>query len=124
MQKSRRYFLTTLAAFGPLVLRGVSEHGQATAKRSPFPTPPPPAEAQNPAETQASRQGSLAAKRAALQEDEKEFRTGVSRLYELTGELKQELDKTPTTEVFSVSMYKRMEEIAKLAKHLQSKAKG
>lgn len=61
---------------------------------------------------------------AAHQQNEKEFREGVARLYLLTDELKQEVDKTPTTDVFSVQMYKRMKEIAKLAKQLQSKAKG
>ncbi|HYL63195.1 MAG TPA: hypothetical protein VE077_11295 [Candidatus Methylomirabilis sp.] len=125
MEKSRRYFLMTLAALSPLALHGVSSLGQTTGKRTPFPTPPPSAETQNPAEMQASKQqDSQAARKAALQHNEKEFRAGVARLYELTNELKQDVDKTSTADVFSVQMYKRMEEIAKLAKQLQAKAKG
>lgn len=123
MNKSRRYFLMTLAALSPLALEDAVSLGQTT-KRVPFPTPPPSAETQNPAETQASKQDSESARRVALQQHEREFRAGVARLYELASELKQDVDKTPTTDVFSVRMYKRMEEIAKLAKQLQGKAKG
>lgn len=123
MEKSRRYFLMTLAALTPLALEDAASFGQTT-KRVPFPTPPPSAETQNPAEQQASQQQSESAKKIALQQNEKAFRAGVARLYQLTSELKQDVDKTPTADVFSVQMYKRMEEIAKLAKQLQSKAKG
>lgn len=123
MKKSRRYFLMALAALSPLALEDAVSFGQTT-KRVPFPTPPPSAETQNPAEVQTSKQDSESAKRAALQQHEKEFRAGVARLYDLTNELKQDVDRTPTTDVFSVQMYKRMEEIAKLAKQLQGKAKG
>jgi hypothetical protein len=42
----------------------------------------------------------------------------------LTGELREELKTTPTTDVLSVKMYKRMQEIEKLAKQLESKVKG
>ena len=45
-------------------------------------------------------------------------------MYQLAGALKQEVDKTVTTEVFSVQMYKKTEEIEKVAKMLKGKAKG
>ena len=124
MINSRRCFLATLATLVPPAAIYAATSGQAPPKRVPFPTPPPAAESQNPAESQPSKGETEAAKRAALLRNEKEFRAGVARLYELTSELKQEIDKTPTTDVFSVQMYKRMEEIAKLAKQLQAKAKG
>jgi hypothetical protein len=91
----------------------------------PFPTPPEAAEKQNPAEAAAAAKGDpQSAKRVALQQNEKEFRAGAERLYRLVSELKQEVDKTVTTEIFSVQMYKRTEEIEKVAKLLKSKAKG
>jgi hypothetical protein len=62
--------------------------------------------------------------KVVLKQNEKEFRTGVEKLYQMTGELKEELEKTPTTEVLSVKMYKKMQEIEKLAKQLKDKAKG
>ena len=82
-------------------------------------TPPASAETQNPAEKDGITPDPQSAKRAALKQNEKEFRAGVDRLYQLASELKQEVDKTVTTEVFSVRMYKRTEEIEKVAKLLK-----
>jgi hypothetical protein len=65
-----------------------------------------------------------AAKRGRLQQNEREFREGVDRLYQLTSELRDELQKTPTTDVFSVHIVKQTEAIEKLAKLLKSKAKS
>ncbi|MGC1615297.1 MAG: hypothetical protein WA736_11470 [Candidatus Acidiferrum sp.] len=93
-------------------------------KNNPFPTPPQAAETQNPAEAAAAKSDPQKAKRAALQQNEKEFRTDVNQLYRLASELKEEVDKTLTTDVFSVRMYRRTEEIEKLAKQLKAKAKG
>lgn len=123
MLNSRRYFLAALAALSPMILENATLFGQAPPKRVPFPTPPPSAETQNPAESQ-SKRNSQTGNRTVLLQNEKDFREGVARLYQLTSELKQEVDKTVTTEVFSLQMYKRTEEIAKLAKQLQAKAKG
>lgn len=69
-------------------------------------------------------QGAAAAKRAALQQNEKDFREGVERLYKLTTELREVVQKTVTTDVLSVQMVKKTEEIEKLAKFLKNKAKG
>jgi hypothetical protein len=124
MGETRRRFLMTLAAAASC---SVPTHGtvftQARHTR-PFPTPPASAETQNPAEKDGTTPDPPSAKRAALKQNEREFRAGVDRLYQLAGELKQEVDKTGTTEVFSVHMYKRMEEIEKVAKSLKGWAKG
>jgi hypothetical protein len=124
MGETRRRFLMAIVA---AMSCSVTTHGAARSqvgRKTPFPTPPPPAETQNPAETQEAKPNAQSAKRVALQQNEKEFRAGVNRLYQLAGELKQEVDKTVTTEVFSVQMYRRTEEIEKVAKMLKGKAKG
>jgi hypothetical protein len=125
MGETRRRFLMTLAAAASC---SVATDGSVLAQvhnTKPFPTPPESAEKQNPAEAAAAAKGDpQSAKRMALQQNEREFRAGVERLYGLTNELKQEVDKTVTTEIFSVQMYKRTEEIEKVAKLLKSKAKG
>jgi hypothetical protein len=124
MGETRRRFLITLAATATC---SIATHGTvfAQARHSrPFPTPPASAETQNPAEKDGTTPDPQSAKRAALKQNEREFRAGVDRLYQLAGELKQEVDKTGTTEVFSVHMYKRMEEIEKVAKSLKGRAKG
>jgi len=63
------------------------------------------------------------ARKAALLENEREFRSGVERLYQLTCDLREEVQRTATSEVLSVRMYKKTEEIERLAKQLKSKAK-
>ena len=91
------------------------------------PTPPPkpePGYKPNPAEIHSNSGEAAAAGRARLLENEKEFRDGVERLYQLASGLRDELQKTPTTEVFSIHILKKTEEIEKLAKRLKSQAKS
>ncbi|MGC1616998.1 MAG: hypothetical protein WA765_00770 [Candidatus Acidiferrum sp.] len=126
MAETRRSFLMTLVvAASCSVAAGKSVFVQVR-KNNPFPSPPQPAETENPAETAAAAAKSDPnnAKKLALEQNEKVFREDVERLYQLAGELKEEVEKTPTTEVFSVQMYRRTEEIEKLAKQLKAKAKG
>ena len=124
MGETRRRFLTTLAAAASC---SVATHGTVFAQArhtKPFPTPPASAETQNPAEKDGTTPDPQSVKRAALKQNEREFRVGVDRLYQLACELKQEVDKTGTTEVFSVHMYKRVEDIERVAKLLKGRAKG
>jgi hypothetical protein len=65
-----------------------------------------------------------AAKAAMLLQNEKQFRDGVAQLSVLVNELKEEVDNTPTTDVLSAKMYKKTQEIEKLAKQIKSKVKG
>ena len=65
-----------------------------------------------------------AAKAAMLLQNEKEFREGVAQLSVLVNDLKEEVDNTPTTDVLSARMYKKAQEIEKLAKQIKSKVKG
>jgi hypothetical protein len=123
MRKTRRAFLLAVAAAGCLVARNGFSFPQAPKKPIPFPTPPEGAETQNPAAGQAKPEQQTA-RRIALQKNEKEFRSGVDRLYQLASELKQEVEKLPTSEIFSVQMFKKTEEIEKLAKQLKAKARG
>lgn len=124
MGETRRSFLMTLAAVASCSFAADSSVIAMQRKTNPFPTPPASAETQNPAEKGGATGDPQTAKRAALWQNEKEFRAGVDRLYQLASELKQDVDKTVTTEVFSVRMYKRTEEIEKVAKQLKGKAKG
>ena len=64
------------------------------------------------------------AKAAMLRQNAQEFRDSVARLSTLVGELKEEVEKTPTTDVLSVKTFKKAQEIEKLAKQIKNKAKG
>ena len=122
MRKTPRLMIIAIAAAVLLLAAGVVK---IAAQYPPvLPPPPKPAETTNPAEIRPNPQASAAAKRALLQQNEKEFRDGVERLYHLSGELRDEVQKTPTSDVLSLRMVKRTEEIEKLAKLLKNKAKG
>lgn len=122
MRETRRGFVMALTAAACLLS---AEKGWPFAQYPPTPPPPPrPAETPNPAEIHSDPRATAAAKRALLQQNEKEFREGVERLYQLTSELREEVQKTTTTEVLSVHMVKKTEQIEKLAKMLKNKAKG
>ena len=88
-----------------------------------MPVPPPSAQ-EDADKNNAPKPDAQAVRKLQLAQNEKEFREGVERLYQLTGELRDEVQKTPTTAVLSVRMYKKTEEIEKLAKQLKTKAKG
>jgi len=124
MGETRRRFLMSLVAAASCSVATDGSVFAQVRKNNPFPSPPAPAETQNPAEMDAASRDPQSAKRVALRQNEKEFRAGVNRLYQLASELKQQLDTTPTMQVFSVQMYKRTEEIEKVAKLLKGKAKG
>ena len=121
MRESRRRFVLALAAVAGCL--SARESVLFAQHRRGFPDPPEPAEKQNPAAATPDDTGHQSAKRA-LQENEREFRAGVERLYQLTNELHDEVQKTPTSDVLSIRMFKKTEEIERLAKQLKSKAKG
>ena len=84
--------------------------------------PTPPESAQKNSDKAETQQPT--AKRSQLIRNEKEFRDGVERLYQLTMELNQEVQQTPISAVLSVPMVKKTDAIEKLAKQLKNKAKG
>lgn len=122
MHETRRDFFLATA-----MLSGLLAVPQAILGAQNPPTPPPkpqPGYTPNPAEIHSNPAEAAAAKHAHLLEHEKEFRDGVERLYQLTSGLREELQKTPTAEVFSLHIVKTTQEIEKLAKRLKSQAKS
>jgi hypothetical protein len=93
-------------------------------KRPGFPAPPAPADPSAQDKDAPQAIDPQAAKRVVAAKNEKEFREGVEKLYQMATELRDELAQAPKMNVLSVRMYKKTEEIEKLAKQLKSKAKG
>ena len=121
MVETRRNFFVSFAALSGYVAfpRAIS-----AAQNPPTPPPPPaPAQTPNGAESRPSP-AEAAAIRARLLQNEKEFREGVERLYQLASGLRDELQKTQTANVFSLHIVKQTEAIEKLAKRLKSQAKS
>lgn len=120
LETRRRFFVNAALLSGFLAIpRGVS-----VAQNPPTPPPPPaPAQLPNDAEIRPDP-AEAAARRARFLQNEKEFREGVERLYQLASDLRDELQKTRTAEIFSVHIVKQTEAIEKLAKRLKSTAKS
>ncbi len=57
------------------------------------------------------------------EQNERELRANVQRLYMMVSELKDEVNKTNANTVLSVSLLKRAQEIEKLAKQIKNQAK-
>lgn len=89
-----------------------------------FPNPPPPADPDEQDKNAPQGIDPQTAKRVMAAKNEKEFREGIEKLYQMATELRDELALAPKMNVLSVRMYKKTEEIEKLAKQLKSKAKG
>lgn len=123
MRETRRGFVMAMTAMAGVLALGRGRALGQTPGKPTFPKPPTPGDPQEKDKT-ADAPDLKSMKRAAMLQNEKEFRAGVERLYQLSSELREEMQKTTTTNVLSVRMYKKTEEIEKLAKQLKSKAKG
>lgn len=66
----------------------------------------------------------VGSRKAALEENEKNIKTKVEKLFQLASELKEEVEKTDSAKVLSLAMLKKAEEIEKLAKDIKTRARG
>jgi hypothetical protein len=123
MRATRRGFQSTVLIAGCALALGATVSDAQRIKRG-MPTPPPSAQDDANKNNASAAPDPRAAKRAQLARNEKEFREGVERLYQLTSELREVVQQMPTSAVLSVPMVKKAEEIERLAKQLKNKAKG
>jgi hypothetical protein len=117
--KERRQFLTKLCLAVPTVfLLPIKLRPQANAQ-NPLPGTKPdskPGDDDNPFP--------IGSRKAALEENEKNIKAKVEKLFQLASELKEEVEKTDSAKVLSLAMLKKAEEIEKLAKDIKTRAKG
>ena len=100
------------------ILRAQTERGQAKPTGRP-PTTDPSQDADAP--------GPDAAKsptKALLEANEKDIKKNIEKLYQLATDLKAEVEKTDSSQVLSLAMVKKAEEIEKLAHDIKTRAKG
>jgi hypothetical protein len=64
------------------------------------------------------------AEKRILEENEKDIKKKVEKLYELATELKAEVDKTDSSKVLSLNLVRKAEEIEKLARDIKNRSKG
>jgi hypothetical protein len=59
-----------------------------------------------------------------LEENQKDIKKNVERLFDLASQLKDQVEKTDATAVLSLAMVKKAEEIERLARQIKERAKG
>lgn len=59
-----------------------------------------------------------------LEENQKDIKKKVDKLYDLASELKAEVDKTDSSKVLSLNLLRKAEEIEKLARDIKNRSKG
>ncbi len=119
MSETRRRFLIVLAGTGTWILTRVgSLSGQAKT-----PGRPPAA---NPSQEPESSDSTLpkSPTKALLEANEKDIKKNIEKLYQLASDLKAEVEKTDSSQVLSVALVKKAEEIEKLAHDIKTRAKG
>jgi hypothetical protein len=121
LEKRRDFLITSAAIVISLISGSFAALGQS--RRRSLPDPPTPGDPQQ-RNKLADPSDPKTAQQAKVQNREREFREDVDKLLQLSNELRDELNTAPASNVLSVKMYKRVQEIAKLAKQMESTLKG
>ena len=114
--KSRRIFLGGLLTAG-LAARFSSAHAQGQ-------NPSLPQDKNTPPDSKPENPLAPAAEKRILEENEKDIKKKVEKLYDLATELKAEVDKTDSSKVLSLNLVRKAEEIEKLARDIKNRSKG
>src|SRR5215475_364540 len=61
--------------------------------------------------------------KAVLEENQKDIKRNIERLFELASQLKEQVERTDSTTVLSLALVKKAEEIEKLARQIKERAK-
>ena len=114
----RRVILAGTAGVAAILLRAVKAAPQD-------PGLPPPRRRNNSEPEDPNSPGPpAAAKKAVLEQHQKDIKKDIEKLFDLAQDLKAEVEKTDATAVLSLTMLKKTEEIEKLAKQIREHAKG
>jgi hypothetical protein len=109
------WFFVSIAT-GPLWTSAQSHHKG-------LPDPPLPGDPQQ-RDKLAAPPDPQTAQKDVLQRREQAFRSDADKLFQWASELREEIKNTPGNQVLSVKTYKRLQEIEKLTKKMQSEVKG
>jgi hypothetical protein len=123
METSRRHLLMSLpAGIGILLLRARSLGAQNPTQ---FPPPPLPRRQPDPnAPDDSPIPPGKNPTKAMLEQNQKDIKKSIEKLYDLASDLKAEVEKTDATTVLSLAMVRKAEEIEKLARQIKDRAKG
>jgi cytochrome P450 len=121
MKTGRRFFLSGAAALlaGARGLRLEAQRHDPNAPVPPFPPPGGPN-----AGSEDVPLPPRADPKVQLKEEQKELRRDVERLLQMVKDLKEESDKTPETDILSLSLVKKAEDIEKLAHQIRDRIRA
>jgi hypothetical protein len=119
MSNTRREFLTVLGAGAPLLLMG-AQNPASQGRPAGRPSAPDP----TPESDEAQPPGAKSPTKTLLEANEKDIKKNIEKLFQLASDLKAEVEKTDSSQVLSLAMVKKAEEIEKLARDIKTRAKG
>jgi hypothetical protein len=117
MHQSRRRLFQMV----PYGLAAMFTQLRGTSAQNPIPAPNPRRDMGDRDESPNPPPG---AKKAMLEQHQKDIKKDIEKLYTLASELKTEVEKTDATVILSLAMVKKAEEIEKLARQIKDHAKG
>ena len=112
----RRALFAILSALGTACLAPA-----ASSIQNSDPGPPRFPGEEKPPESPLPLRGST---KVLLEQNQKEIKKEIEKLYDLASQLKQEIEKTDSSAVLSLSLVKKAEEVEKLARQIKERAKG
>lgn len=121
MFDTRRNFLSLLAGAGTLTMLsavGVASQGKSRPQGSQQSQEPRPA-ADDP-----DAMPMKSPTKAILEANEKDIKKNIEKLYQLATDLKAEVEKTDSSQILSLALVKKADEIEKLAHDIKNRAKG
>jgi hypothetical protein len=86
-----------------------------------FPKPPKPL---NGEDEPAPNTNGKSPTKLRLEENQKEIKKNIEKLFDLASQLKEQVEKTDATTTLSLAMVKKAEEIERLARQIKELAKG
>ncbi len=118
MYESRRSLLRGMA--GAVAIFSIA--ASASSGQDPFPKAPTPLQA---GEDEApANPNAKSPSKVRLEENQKDIKKDIEKLFALASQLKQQVEKTDATAVLSLAMVKKAEEIERLARQIKERAKG
>jgi peptidoglycan hydrolase CwlO-like protein len=118
MYESRRSLLRGMA--GVVAILSIAASGMRG--QDPFPKAPTPL---HPGEDEPpSSPNAKSPTKVRLEENQKDIKKDIEKLFDLASQLKQQVEKTDATAVLSLAMVKKAEEIERLARQIKERAKG
>jgi len=115
--KTRRTFL------GGLLMAGVATGFAGIQAPVQNPSVPPDKRPGTP-DTALETPSLPSADKRLLEENEKDIKKKVEKLYDLATELKAEVEKTDSSKVLNMNLVRKAEEIEKLARDIKNRSKG